>query len=114
MGDYSRVIQTFNWHNKRMSGLCNGWGLGVETAEYWYWLARNHRIFADLLDISETVIVVENEIDDASKMITGDTIVNGEMVLHHPGYYYLLSADCVRNEHLRSKRPAVLPPLSRP
>jgi trafficking protein particle complex subunit 11 len=85
-----------------MSVLCNGWGLGVETAEYWHWLARNYRIFADLLDISETVIVGENEIEEAIKMITGDTILNVEIVLHHPGYYYLLAADCVRQEYSRN------------
>jgi trafficking protein particle complex subunit 11 len=112
MGDHSRVIQTFATHNKRMSALCNGWGLGVEIAEYWHWLSRNYRIFADLLDISETIIVGENEIEDSLKMITGDSILNGDMVLHHPGYYYLLAADCVRKEHLRSGR-KVLVVLSR-
>lgn len=111
MGDHSRVIQTFNIHNKRMSGLCNGWGLGIETAGYWHWLARNYRIFADLLDISETVIVGENEIEESVKMITGDTILNVDMVLHHPGYYYLFAADCVRQEHSRYTRPEVPTPL---
>ena len=101
MGEHSRVIQTFNTHNKRMSMLCNGWGLGVEIAEYWHWLSRNYRVFADLLDISETIIVGENEIEDSLKMITGDSILNVDMVLHHPGYYYLLAADCVRQEHSR-------------
>jgi trafficking protein particle complex subunit 11 len=88
-------------HNKRMSALCNGWGLGVETAEYWHWLSRNYRIFADLLDISETTIVGEQEIEEAIKMITGDSIVNLDQVLHHPGYYYFMAADSVRQEHCR-------------
>jgi len=86
-----------------MSTLCNGWGLGVETAEYWHWLARNFRIFADLLDISETIIVGEREIEEATKMMTGDMIVNVDQVLHHPGYYYLVAADCVRQEHSRTE-----------
>ena len=68
----------------------------------------NYRVFADLLDISETIIVGENEIEDSLKMITGDTILNVDTVLHHPGYYYLLAADCVRKEHLRSGRRKVL------
>lgn len=111
MGDHSRVIQTFNTHNKRMSALSNGWGLGVETAEYWHWLARNYRKFADLLVISETVIVGENEIEEAIKMITGDTILNVDMVLHHPGYYYLLAADCIREEHSRNATHTVTVPF---
>ena len=88
-----------------MSTLCNGWGLGVETAEYWHWLARNFRVFADLLDISETIIVGEQEIEEATKMITGDMIVNVDHVLHHPGYYYFVAADCVRQEHSRREVP---------
>jgi trafficking protein particle complex subunit 11 len=94
-------VSTFNTHNKRMSVLCNGWGLGVETAEYWNWLGRNFRIFADLLDISETVIVGENEIEDSTRLITGDSILNVDQVLQHSGYYYLLAADCVRQQHSR-------------
>jgi hypothetical protein len=85
-----------------MSTLCNGWGLGVETAEYWNWLSRKYQIFADLLDISETTIVGLNEIEEATKMITGDAILNVEMVLHHPGYYYLLAAECVRQQNCRT------------
>lgn len=102
MGDHSRTIQAFTTHNKKMAILCNGWGLGIEIPEYWHWLSRRYRVFADLLDISETIIVGENEIEDSLKMITGDSILNVDTVLHHPGYYYLLAADCVRKEHLRS------------
>ena len=91
-----------------MSALCNGWGLGVVTAEYWHWLGRNYRIFADLLDISETVIVGEKELEEGIKMITGDTIVNVDMVLHHPGYYYLRTVDCLRQEHSKIMRREVL------
>ena len=93
------MIQSFNTHNKRMSSLCNGWGLGIETSEYWHWLSRNYRILADLLDISETIIVGENEIESALKMTTGDSILNVDTVLQHPGYYYLSAAECVREIH---------------
>jgi len=81
-----------------MSALFKGWGLGIETAEYWHWLARNHRSFADLLGISEVIIVGENEIEQAIKPVTGDTIVYGDTVLHHPGYYYSQAAECLRQE----------------
>jgi trafficking protein particle complex subunit 11 len=94
-------VQTFNSHNKRLSALYNGWGLGVDTPEYWHWLSRNHRNFADLLDISETVIVGDAEVQSGMKMISGDAIVTGDHVLHHPGYYYLVAANCVRHEHSR-------------
>jgi trafficking protein particle complex subunit 11 len=102
LGDHTRVAQTFNAHNRRMEGLCNGWGLGLETAEYWGWLARKNRIFAELLDISETVVVGEEEIEEASKMITGDMILNVDLMLQHPGYYYLLAGECIRQQNSRT------------
>ena len=104
MGDHARVIQIFNTHNKRMSTLLNGWGLGVETADYWHDLSRKYRAFADLLVISETVIVGEKEIEEGTKMVTGESVLNIDIVLHHPGYYYLLAADCVRQEGSRMGR----------
>lgn len=102
LGDHTRVAQTFNGHNRRMEGLCNGWGLGLETAEYWSWLARKNRIFAELLDISETVVVGEEEIEEASKMVTGDMILNVDLVLQHPGYYYLLAGESIRQQNSRT------------
>jgi trafficking protein particle complex subunit 11 len=108
LGEHTRCIATFNMYNKRMSSLFNGEGLGIETAEYWRWLGRNHRIFAELLVISEAVVVGEKEIDEAVKAVTGDMIVNVDQVLHHPGYYYLVAADCTRNEHAKSQGKEVL------
>jgi trafficking protein particle complex subunit 11 len=98
---------TFNTHNRRMSSLYNGWGLGIETADYWHWLSRNNRIFADLLDISEAIIVGANEIDEGTKLITGDSILNSDMILQHPGYYYLLAANCIRQKHAKAIELAV-------
>jgi len=102
LGEHGRVVHTFHGHNRRMVGLCNGWGLGRETPEYWAWLGRNYRVFAELVDISETTIVPEHEIEEAMKMITGDIILNVEMVLQHPGYYYLLAGECVRQQNSRT------------
>jgi hypothetical protein len=34
----------------------------------------------------------------AIKMVTGDMIWNAELVLHHPGYYYLVAANCIRRK----------------
>ena len=100
--EHSRVVHMFHAHNRRMAGLCNGWGLGRETPEYWAWLGRNYRVFAELVDISETTIVPEHEIEEAMKMITGDVVVNVDMVLQHPGYYYLLAGECVRQQNSRT------------
>ena len=94
-----------------MSSLCNGWGLGVETAEYWQWLSRNYRVFADLLDISEAIIVGDTEIENSIRMVTGDSILTLEAVLHHPGYYYLVAANCGRQKQAKLVGREVLPSL---
>jgi hypothetical protein len=95
-----------------MSTLCNGWGLGVETSNYWHWLARNYRIFADLVQISEAIIVGQNEIEEGIKLITGDSILNTDLILQHPGYYYFLAADCIRQKQAKSIELEVVEVLS--
>lgn len=96
-----------------MSALCNGWGLGAETADYWRWTSRNYRNFADLLNISETIVVGEHEIEEAIKVVTGDVILNSDMVLHHPGYYYLQAAECVQRDHAKLSSQEVVLILSK-
>ena len=43
----------------------------------------------------------DNEIEWGLKMITGDAILNIDLVLHHPGYYYLFAANCIRQKHAK-------------
>jgi Foie gras liver health family 1 len=78
--------------------FCNGWGLGVETADFWNWSARTYRMFAELLEISDTLIVGDNEVENAIKVVTGDNIINLDMVLHHPGYYYLQATNSLQSK----------------
>ena|SRR5579859_2046715 len=102
LGEHTRVVQTFNGHNRRMTLLFSGWGLGGETSEYWQWMLRSYRIFADLLEISEATILGEKELEGALKLVSGDTILNLDSVLYHPGYYYLLAAHCTRQRWSKS------------
>lgn len=57
-----------------------------------------YHIFGELLDISDTVIVFEKEIEEAIKLVTGDSILNPDMVLHHAGYYYLQAANSMQRK----------------
>ncbi|KAB5589557.1 Glutathione transferase omega-1 [Ceratobasidium theobromae] len=45
-----RALAHFNRHIHRFAELSRGWGIGDETYEYWSWMARQHRIFAELLE----------------------------------------------------------------
>ncbi|KAF8601607.1 hypothetical protein BDV93DRAFT_509874 [Ceratobasidium sp. AG-I] len=46
----TRALAHFNRHLHRFADLSRGWGIGDETYEFWSWMARQHRIFAELLD----------------------------------------------------------------
>ncbi|KAJ1300005.1 hypothetical protein OPQ81_011839 [Rhizoctonia solani] len=46
----NRALSHFNRHLHRFAELSRGWGIGDETYEFWSWMARQHRIFAELLE----------------------------------------------------------------
>lgn len=51
-GDGPKVLVPFHVHLKRFGDMSRGWGIGEETFEYWSWLARQYRIFAELLELA--------------------------------------------------------------
>jgi len=48
----ARVTGPFFVHVKRYGDLSRGWGIGEETFEFWSWIARQYRIFAELLEMA--------------------------------------------------------------
>ncbi|WWC90065.1 uncharacterized protein L201_004998 [Kwoniella dendrophila CBS 6074] len=48
-----RVLNPFFVHIKRFGDLSRGWGIGEETFEFWSWIARQYRIFAELLEMAQ-------------------------------------------------------------
>ncbi|WVF72135.1 hypothetical protein IAT40_006947 [Kwoniella sp. CBS 6097] len=49
----ARVLNPFFVHLKRFGDLSRGWGIGEETFEFWSWIARQYRIFAELLELGQ-------------------------------------------------------------
>ncbi|KAG9084046.1 hypothetical protein FS749_005537, partial [Ceratobasidium sp. UAMH 11750] len=118
----SRALAHFNKHLHRFAELSRGWGIGDETYEYWSWMARQHRIFAELFEhglrnglripslapsspppaLTPVPVVV-----DPSASVTGlpqptpdpganvaSSGHNPSLSLQHPGFYYYIAAGC--------------------
>ncbi|ORY33796.1 Foie gras liver health family 1-domain-containing protein [Naematelia encephala] len=50
-GEGPKALGPFFVHLKRFGDLSRGWGIGEETFEFWSWIARQYRIFAELLEL---------------------------------------------------------------
>ncbi|KAK0539465.1 hypothetical protein OC834_000020 [Tilletia horrida] len=47
---WERALGVFRAHLKRFEELSNGWGMGESTGEWWSWVGKQYRLFADLVD----------------------------------------------------------------
>ncbi|KAK0555545.1 hypothetical protein OC845_000114 [Tilletia horrida] len=47
---WERALGVFRAHLKRFEELSNGWGMGVTTGEWWSWVGKQYRLYADLVD----------------------------------------------------------------
>ena len=82
---------SFVVHVKRFSDLSRGWGIGEETFEYWSWLARQYRIFAELVEGSGADPQIPLPYYEDNVMASA---VNPSLVLQSPAYYYYQAAMC--------------------
>lgn len=50
----NKVLVPFFVHLRRFADLSRGWGIGEDTFEFWSWVARQYRIFGEILEIAQT------------------------------------------------------------
>ncbi|OWZ51735.1 hypothetical protein C351_03530 [Cryptococcus neoformans c8] len=104
-GDGSRALNSFHVHLKRFGDLSRGWGIGEETFEFWSWVARQYRVFAELLEMAQqhnlriiipppTFPTLESSAgpQSLSYLATPISSQNPTQVLQHPAYYYYTAA----------------------
>ncbi|SPO41088.1 uncharacterized protein PSFLO_06570 [Pseudozyma flocculosa] len=48
--DGAAAVRQLHRHLHRFTELSTGWGIGSMTFEYWSWLCKQYRMFADLMD----------------------------------------------------------------
>ncbi|EIW69677.1 hypothetical protein TREMEDRAFT_44157 [Tremella mesenterica DSM 1558] len=107
-GESTKVLEPFNLHLHRFGDLSRGWGIGEETYEFWSWLSREYRIFAELLEeavkqghqITPSALPTFPTPLAAAHPPTPDyyatptSSANPLMFLQGPAYYYYTAAAC--------------------
>ncbi|KAG8957730.1 hypothetical protein FRC03_009851 [Tulasnella sp. 419] len=118
----SMAMSVFNRHLHKFADLSKGWGIGEETFEFWSWMARQHRILAELLELALRagfkIPVIPTPtaaaLGAAGHMVGGYGGVNGTKeslafsmglnpanILQHPGYHYYTAAKCTLQRYER-------------
>ncbi|KAJ7686580.1 Gryzun, putative trafficking through golgi-domain-containing protein [Mycena rosella] len=111
--EHALALSHHNTHIRKFSDFSRGWGIGEETFEFWSWIARQHRILAELLEHgtqSKLVIPDHRPVNPALAVSQRSSVVvpssaleveamrtmgiNPSHALQHPGYYYYMAAKC--------------------
>jgi hypothetical protein len=105
--EHSLALSHHNSHMRRFADFSRGWGIGEETFEYWSWMARQHRVLAELLEqgSNSSLTFPTNSPPSLTASVTSsgtpvelDAVrafgLNPSHALQHPGHYYYMAARC--------------------
>jgi len=109
------VLSPFFVHLKRFGDLSRGWGIGEETFEFWSWIARQYRIFGELLEMAilsglklPTLAPPIFPTAQAAALPPGPEYFatpissgNPLQVLQQPAFYFYTAASCSVQRKLR-------------
>ncbi|KAI8082919.1 Foie gras liver health family 1-domain-containing protein [Halteromyces radiatus] len=120
LNDSSSALAQLNGHLHMFQSYSAAWGMGEQSFEYWAWLSKQYRIFADVIDLA---IQHGFKVPDPSSLTTsGFTNTPGSphsgsgmsfgindinvgcnpgAILQHPGFYYHLAAMCCAERRRR-------------
>ncbi|KZT72294.1 hypothetical protein DAEQUDRAFT_722961 [Daedalea quercina L-15889] len=122
--EHSLALAHHNNHMRKFADFSRGWGIGEETFEFWSWLARQHRAFAELLEhgtrstlkipthfsttppshaaAAAAVQALEGGQRGALELEAMRALgLNPNQALQHPGFYYYMSARCTERRRER-------------
>lgn len=102
------MLVPFFVHVRRFTELSRGWGIGEETFEFWSWVARQYRVFGEVLEIAQqqgfaippmplpAYAAPAAPLPGAgpSEMTTVVSTVNPLHVLQPPAFYFYTAATC--------------------
>uniref|UniRef100_A0A8H7Y8D4 Trafficking protein particle complex subunit 11 domain-containing protein n=1 Tax=Psilocybe cubensis TaxID=181762 RepID=A0A8H7Y8D4_PSICU len=109
--EHALALSHHNAHIRVFGDFSRGWGIGEETFEFWSWIARQHRVLAELLEQgtrSNLVLPVHKPVPASaaasqqttrpSHNVEYDAVrslgINPSHALQHPGFYYYVAARC--------------------
>lgn len=96
-------------HMRRFADLSRGWGIGEETFEFWSWVARQYRIFGEVLEIAirhgfRTPPLPLPQMSTPTVPPTPEVLVsqvNPLHILHPPAFYFYAAATCTMERKAR-------------
>ncbi|GMK59483.1 hypothetical protein CspeluHIS016_0800890 [Cutaneotrichosporon spelunceum] len=115
-GAGTKVLVPFFVHLRRFAELSRGWGIGEDTFEFWSWVARQYRIFGEVLEIALAnsfplppfhtptypQLPTGNVLPpSAEEMNTPISAANPLHVLHPPAFYFYTAATCTLERKAR-------------
>ncbi|KAF8549955.1 hypothetical protein OG21DRAFT_1420431 [Imleria badia] len=111
--EHALALSHHNLHMRRFADFSRGWGIGEETFEYWSWMARQHRMLAELLEQGSRSTLtfpthapltrasgtpLTSAVGPTGAPLDVDAIrtlgLNPSHALQHPGHYYYMAARC--------------------
>ncbi|KAG9221235.1 hypothetical protein CCMSSC00406_0008930 [Pleurotus cornucopiae] len=115
--EHALALSHHTTHMRKFGDFSRGWGIGEETFEYWSWMARQHRVLAELLEQGarttlaipvhspapppSTAALAASQLQSSVTTIRGveyDALrslgLNPTHALQHPGFYYYMAAKC--------------------
>ncbi|KZV68255.1 hypothetical protein PENSPDRAFT_25100 [Peniophora sp. CONT] len=109
--EHSLALSQHNAHMRKFGDFSRGWGIGEETFEFWSWIARQHRVFAELLEQgSRSTLQIPTHIPTTSALHAQAAQVDESMrvlglnpanALQHPGFFYYLAAAAAEKRRAR-------------
>ncbi|KAI9311302.1 Gryzun, putative trafficking through golgi-domain-containing protein [Dichotomocladium elegans] len=100
------ALAQFNGHLHMLQSYCATWGMGDQSFEYWSWLSKQYRVFADIVDNAAQhgfKIPTPTSYLNSPAGVPGNPLMptptslggcNPGTILQHPGFYYHLAAMC--------------------
>ncbi|KXN87455.1 Trafficking protein particle complex subunit 11, partial [Leucoagaricus sp. SymC.cos] len=120
--EHSLALSHHSMHIRKFGDFSRGWGIGEETFEFWSWVARQNRLFAELLEqgTHSTLIIPVHKpqlpspgtstsqvLTPTAQHMAGIDIdhrtigLNPSHSLQHPGYYYYAAARCTEMRRIK-------------
>ncbi|KAH9072843.1 Gryzun, putative trafficking through golgi-domain-containing protein [Lactarius deliciosus] len=109
--EHALALSQHTIHTRRFSDFSRGWGIGEETFEFWSWIARQHRAFAELIEqgtkstlilpTHQPAVAVPGPASSALAELDALRVLgfNPANALQHPGFYYYMAAQATERRH---------------
>ncbi|KAI9441462.1 Foie gras liver health family 1-domain-containing protein [Lactarius indigo] len=109
--EHALALSQHTIHTRRFSDFSRGWGIGEETFEFWSWIARQHRAFAELIEqgtkstlilpTHQPVVAIPGPASSALAELDALRVLgfNPANALQHPGFYYYMAAQATERRH---------------